>query len=443
MTQIQDVLPSCSAFLNFEFLRILGTAPFHGSEVGESLEVAAKLKNNDPEVWWREWSSLAERAEQTGKDALRSGDTTTARWAFLRACNYRRTSEFLLHHLLGDPRMLLALNQSTEDFKTACSLFEEQVVFLDIPYQKSSRLPGYLFLPKSPPVRGTKTPVLVITGGFDGTQEELYFPYVAGALPRGYAAVLFEGPGQGVVARRKEDRLHLRPDWEVVTAAVLDELFRLSQEHPEWDLDLDKVALAGPSMGAYFALRGATDPRVAACISLDGFYNLREIVQKRMPSVMIRAIDRGWISDAVLDHLIWLVGKLDFQARWETGHGILACGIQSPAGVLREFVSRYKLQGLDGQPFLNNVKCPVLVTGAPDSIYFSMEAGARRIYNELNGLQRDPETRLWAPETPGQGSLQAKVAALASLHENVFGWLDHIFGIIRVSGKPTENNEGR
>lgn len=431
---IMAFLPKCSPFFNFEFLRVLGTAPYHGAEIADCLEVVPLLKPNDSETWYREWSRLAARAEATGRNALRTGDVTAARWAFLRACNYRRASEFMLHHNVGDARMAVALEQSTSDFKTACGLMEEHVEFLNIPYQQRSTLPGYLFLPQArttTPNSNGKIPVVIISGGFDSTQEELYFAYVAGALPRGYAAVLFEGPGQGIVARRSEDRLHLRHDWEVVISAVLDEVIRLAEAHPDWNLDTNQIALLGPAMGAYFALRGATDHRIAACVSLDGFYDLREMMAKRMPGLMMRAIDEGWIGASVINWLIQLVGRLDFQARWETGHGMIACGISSPVGVLREFVTKYNLREPSGQSILERVKCPVLVTGAKDSLYFSVDAGARRIYNELRAAPVDREVRLWLPETPGQGSLQAKIGALASLHEVVFGWLDGVFSIRR------------
>jgi len=38
-----------SAFFNFEFLRLLGTAPFEGGEIAEILEAVSKIKDLDPE----------------------------------------------------------------------------------------------------------------------------------------------------------------------------------------------------------------------------------------------------------------------------------------------------------------------------------------------------------------------------------------------------------
>lgn len=82
-----------SEFFNFEYVRVLGMAPVQGAEVGECLEVAAKIRKNDPESWYRAWSEAAEIAEALGEEALTLHDRETARGAFLRACNYRRASE--------------------------------------------------------------------------------------------------------------------------------------------------------------------------------------------------------------------------------------------------------------------------------------------------------------------------------------------------------------
>ena len=86
-----------SEFFNFEYVRVLGMAPVGGAEVGECLEVAAKIKKNDPESWYRAWSEAAAIAEGAGEQALEARDRETARLAFLRASNYHRASELYEH----------------------------------------------------------------------------------------------------------------------------------------------------------------------------------------------------------------------------------------------------------------------------------------------------------------------------------------------------------
>ncbi|KAI1824108.1 Alpha/Beta hydrolase protein [Xylaria intraflava] len=434
---MQKVLPSCSEFLNFEFLRLIGSAPFQGAEIGECLEAAAAIRPNDPESWYRVWTGAAERAERIGEETLRSGDREAARWAYLRASNYRRSSEFLLHHpsSLRDPRLFDAISRSIDDFKKSCALLDSPFICFEVPFGGNEPLPAYLFLPSPGSTRsGSKVPVLLCTGGFDSTQEELYYFFAAGARTRGYACVSFEGPGQGIVARRNKPQ-HLRPDWEVVVAAVLDEFTSEAKAHPEWNLDLDRIALAGASLGGYLALRGALDPRVKAVASIDGTPDMGITAKTHLPWLLIEAIEKRWVSDAVFDRLLLALTKFDFKSSWEFGHGMLVMGITSPVNLVREMMHNYRLNdaGSDGVPLYKKIKGPVLVTAASSTLYFPLEMGPQLVYDILSHLQPGETKEMWIPDSPSQGGLQAKVAALASLHVKVFGWLDRVFEVDRPS----------
>ena len=62
-----------------------------------------------------------------------------------------------------------------------------------IPYAGTT-LPGYFFRAGPEP---DPRPTVILTGGYDGTAEELYFSNGAAALARGYNVLAFDGPGQG------------------------------------------------------------------------------------------------------------------------------------------------------------------------------------------------------------------------------------------------------
>ncbi|KAH9908266.1 alpha/beta-hydrolase [Xylariomycetidae sp. FL2044] len=416
---MKSILPS--EFFNFEYVRVLGMAPVNGAEVGECLDAAAKIKSNDPESWYHAWSGAAETAEAAGEEAVLAGDKETARCAYLRACNYRRASEFMLHVSPEDPRLLPIMTQAVQNFKTALKFFESSVITLDIPYERH-KLPGYLYLPQ--PGSGTvgdKVPLIVNTNGFDSVQEELYFFTAAGTTARGYATLTFDGPGQGIVLRR--DKLSIRPDWEVVIAAVLDHLFALAEDHPEWHLDLSKVALTGAAMGGYFALRGALDPRVKACISTDGFYDFEAAVRDRSPFFA------RYLSDGISDSIIDFVCKFQVQLQFELGHAKLAFGTKSVSEALRRLAC-LTLEPKGEKTVCARIKCPTLVTTGRDSIY---KIEARRIYDELTSLQEGETKEFWDPPSPGQGSLQAKAAAITHFNAKTITWLDQVFGIQRES----------
>ena len=145
---------------------------------------------------------------------------------------------------------------------------------MNIPYDNNKTLPGYLHLPiASKRLRGDSgTPIVINCGGADSTQEELYFIYGVAGPELGYAVLTFDGPGQGMLL--KKDQIPMRPDYEAVTGCVLDYLAQVASENLGYGLDLDRVAVAGVTMGGYYTLRAATDSRIHAYISVDPFYSL-------------------------------------------------------------------------------------------------------------------------------------------------------------------------
>lgn len=305
-------------FFNFETVRILGMAPSGGAELAECLEAVGKIKDNDAESWHAAWAEQALKVEALAEQARKSGDRAAARNALLRSSNYTRASYYMMTGggpLVPDPRMLPIIEKSVGLFREATQFFDhEGVIPLEIPFGKKS-LPGYLYLP--PPWRrlpGGKLPIVIANGGADGLAEEIYFLAPAAALELGYAAVTYEGPGQGLTLHR--DGLRFRPDWEVVASAVIDHLEAVAAKQPELGLDLDRVAVWGASLGGYFALRAAAnDQRLKACIAIDPVHDLWDFATTQVPKSFLKAWERGWIGDGTVDAVIGLVMRLAFQMK--------------------------------------------------------------------------------------------------------------------------------
>ncbi|KAB8073409.1 hypothetical protein BDV29DRAFT_157597 [Aspergillus leporis] len=96
------------------------------------------------------------------------------------------------------------------------------------------------------------------------------------AVQLGYAVLLFDGLGQGIVFKR--DGIPMRPGFETVLSRVLDDLWMLASTHPEWDLDLTRVAVARVSLGGSFALRAAAaDTHIVECVTADPVYSLWDV----------------------------------------------------------------------------------------------------------------------------------------------------------------------
>ncbi|RAH68495.1 uncharacterized protein BO66DRAFT_326781 [Aspergillus aculeatinus CBS 121060] len=407
-----------SDFFHFEFLRVLASAPAGGAETGECLAVLPQVADGDAEAWYRAWTAQAQQARGLGDEALVSGDTLAASGAYLRASNYFRASEFFLHTRPDDPRSLAAIEHSVAVFDKGVDLLDTcTVARVEIPYEEekgAARLPGRLYLPRSGAAQAgqgqdkSKLPLLIMTGGFDSTQEELYFFGPAAALPRGYAVLTFEGPGQGICLRR--DGLRLRPDWEHVTTKVLDVVeSQLAEDYP---IDLERVAVVGASLGGYFALRAAADPRVRACVSCDACYDLFDVTRSRMPGWFIN----GWLGGRLSDGFFnWVVNRLagwSFQLRWEFGHSMWVYGVETPAEVMR-CMQQYHARG-----FLQKVKCSTFVTGAAHTFYFTPKQNTEPIFETLGHLPPQKK-RLWIGKGVEGGGLQAKIGAWAVFHQKM------------------------
>ncbi|OPB36214.1 hypothetical protein A0O28_0109900 [Trichoderma guizhouense] len=416
-----------SDFFNFEFLRVLAVAPFYGAETGECLESRTQITDGDPESWYRAWTLQAERAVNIAEEASKHGDRVEASWAFIRAANYYRSSEFFLHCDAQDPRILDAIQKSSNVFERGVRLLDGELYTFDIPFEDNISLPARLFLPPAHKRVTDKLPILVQNGGFDSTQEELYFYGPAGGLPRGYAVLTYDGPGQGISLRR--DKTRMVPDWERVTAKVLDYLeSKLAAKH---NIDLDRIAVMGASLGGYLVLRAAGDPRVKAAISIDGCYDLFDVTKSRMPNWFIGGWLSGWLSDGFFNFVVNRLTASNFQLRWEFGHSMWLYGVDNPADVMRQ-MQRFTLRLEDGKEYLDKLKCATLVTGAADTFYFVPDINAEQIYEKLGHLDSGKK-ELWVGKGVHEGGLQAKTASTALSHQKIFAFLDTQFGIIRPS----------
>ena len=250
--------------------------------------------------------------------------------------------------------------------------------------------------------------------------------FAAAGTELGYAVLTFEGPGQGVVLRQQ--KVTMRPDWEVVSSCVLDYLSEYSSLHTEFDLDLDRIAISGASMGGYYAIRAASDPRIKACLSIDPFYDMWDFATTRVPSWFINAWTGGWFGDGFFNSTIDFLSRHAFQMKWEFAVTRWIFGCETPAEAMyamRKFTSKQK----DGD-FLDKVNCPVFVTGAAHSFYFDEEADTLKIYKTLKHLPED-QKKVWIPKNPGEGGLQAKIGAWGVLQTRSFEFLDGNFGIQR------------
>lgn len=212
------------------------------------------------EDWCAEWVAMAELHETLGDQALREGRAVTAGEAFARAALYYHTGQSVY---FADPGAKRRVQERQRDaYRKAMPHLRPPAVQLEVPFEGIT-FPGNLRLPEG----GWPAPCVLLTPGADSTKEEFY-TLEHEFLKRGVATFSYDGPGQGLTWAR----LKLRPDWERPVGAVVDAL----AVRPE--LDASRLGIWGRSFGGYAAPRAAAlEPRLRACISIGGFYDLQAI----------------------------------------------------------------------------------------------------------------------------------------------------------------------
>ena len=380
---------------DFELQRTLGVTLSGGADINECLSTGKKIVEGDEESWYTHWQALADRVYLIGERALAAGHTISAREAFQRACNYYRTAEFFLHGNPKDPRINESWRLSRDSFQKAAQLMEHPVEVITIPYEETT-LPGYFLRPDE---SGKRRKTLIIQTGFDGTAEELYFTRAFFALKRGYNVLLFEGPGQGGALR--EQHLFFRTDWEKVVTPVVD--YALSRK----EVDPDRLALMGISMGGYLVSRAAAfEHRLAAIIANPSSGDL--YVQDRAQLPELR--DHPEESNQYLRQAM----EKNIGFRWFINNGMFSTNTASPVEFLL-FWSQYELGEL-----VTKIKTNTLCVASKGDHFMNY----KRIQQFYDDLQCSKTLLLFTREEAASDHCQ--MGALAVSSSRIYDWLDEV-----------------
>lgn len=237
--------------------------------------------------WHQRWSALGVHHEGRGAEALAAGLLETARMSYRKAAACHHYAEFFY---FDD----MAAKQASRDRVTA--VFEHllphlrEVVRPFRVHHEGTLVPGYLMMP---PGEGP-WPTVVLVNGLDSAKEVELYAFARELLVRGMAAVVFDGPGQGVHVGRTP----MVVDFERVVAAVLAEVTAA----PE--VDTERMGIFGVSFGGYLAARAAAFlPGFRACVNLSGgfdhdsFASINAMVREDFRIVF------GMPDDASMEHL--------------------------------------------------------------------------------------------------------------------------------------------
>jgi alpha-beta hydrolase superfamily lysophospholipase len=389
--------------LDAQLVRVAGSAPYGGAELGECLATASRIKERDLLSWFDEWSKTAESAARLGELHASRGDTESARLAFLRASNYHRNAGVMLYGTPLNPRLVESNTRQTDAFRRACELMPIPPQVIEIPYEQTV-LPGYFFAAAGD---ARPRPTVILTGGYDGTCEELYLWNGVAALARGYNVLAFDGPGQG--APLLQHGMPIRADWEAVVSPVVD----YATGRP--DVAADQLALLGLSLGAHLAPRAASaEHRLAACLADCGSYDLYASFLSRLPRPLAVRFDAGKrgarrLVSAILERMMQKP-----TAGWVLRRGLLVHGAETPL----ELIDAMREFSLAGRA--ERITCPTWVCNAEGD---DISESARQLVDAL----RCPHE--FVTFTADEGGGDHCVAAARTLyHARSFGWLGGVLG---------------
>jgi Alpha/beta hydrolase family len=385
----------------------LAYIPYGGADFGELAAVARAVGDGDDDAFYRAWVEAADHLQSEADERLSAGHRESARELYLRASSYYATS---YHPLYGEPvdaRLLDAFRKQVAALDQGLALGRVPVKASRIPLGDTS-MPAYLL-----PAIGHETdvrPLVIFTNGYDATITDMYFACAVAATQRGYHALLFDGPGQGEMLY--EQGVRLRPDWEVVTSAVVD--FAVEQSI----VDRDRIALSGWSLGGYLAPRGASgEHRLAAVIADPGQWSVADSARGfaiKLGATAEQAAHLGRLDQKLIDQIMAVVKK-NKRLYWSiVSRGFWVNGSRN----LQEFLAQteeYTLEGRGG-----DIACPTLLTVPEnDPLADSYQSFVKALGDRATVIH------FTAAEGAGQ---HCEMFNRTRLNRRVFDWLDDTLG---------------
>ena len=282
------------------------------------------------EDWCGAWSERGEVHRALGDAALEGGYRLSAGEHFTTAAVCHHFGKFLFVH--DTEQMRRAHVAAVAARQAALDLVDPPGERVEIPWG-AHVLAGILRRPTGV----DRPPVVIMAMGLDSAKEEMHSNEEV-FLRRGLATLSFDGPGQG----EAEYDLPIHPAYEEPVAAVIDHLAARR------DVDADRLAIWGVSLGGYYAPRAAAFlDRLRACVSLTGPFDFAEAFDRAPPLTRAAFVARSHAADEE---------------------------------AARDVAARMTLEGIAGR-----IRCPTYVVGGALDRVLPPEH-ARRLAREVSGL---------------------------------------------------------
>jgi fermentation-respiration switch protein FrsA (DUF1100 family) len=397
--------------LDFNARFALGAAGSGAAEVGETMTAinAANAAGGTLPAFVDAFTALGQRVGAIADQARRDGHLVSARGAHLRAAEYYAQVLFFILGTTTPAEEPNVYRQVRRHWEAYGALAEPRILKVKIPYQGTT-IPGYFMRPDD---SGRARPTVIVNNGSDAQSVEVFSYGGAAAVARGYNALIFEGPGQG--AMLFERKIPFRYDWEKVITPIVSWLRNRS------DVDRDRIALTGWSMGGELVVRAAAfEHRLVAVVADPGMSD----PWSAWPAV-VRDVQQA--GDAAAQNLEWTQGIIPeltpseaftIKKRGEifaTKFLVEARAGQVPTDYALLSTTMEKFNCL---PIADKVRTPTLVTKYEADQF--VEPQAQVVYDQL----RKPKAL--TTFTVAQGA-DFHCAPMAPQYRNevVFDWLAH------------------
>ncbi len=363
---------------SFQVTRLLGIIDFGGADFTEIHEVIQRVRIGDEESWITEWSRMGALCEAQAREAERHGNRLTARFAWQRASNYHRASQF---YMLGqDARKIPTLRKVQDTFRAAMPHFDHACEVVEVPYEGTT-LPGY-FVPAR--TGAGPRPTILYLNGADSLSEEAYFTVALPASMAGYHCLVYNAPGVGRTLYEKG--IPTRPDCEHFVTPTVEFLLKRK------DVDPKRLCVVGESFAAYLVPRAAAfEPRFAAAVSWGAVYSWGNAYRPR-----------EWYTTPPHPHVWALIGAKSLDEFWFKRDA-------------------YNLEGV-----LGRVQCPILVlVGAEDWAPQAVSQGVRYLEELGSAVKR---LRVVERAQGLGGVTHCQKDNLHVMHAHTFNFLNEVLG---------------
>jgi len=214
-----------------------------------------------------------------------------------------------------------------------------------------------------------------------------------------------EGPGQWS-ALQMNPGLYLRPDYEAPVKAAVDYLVGRG------DVDPDRIALFGPSLGSLLAARAvAFERRIKACVCQGLVVDVYEAWHAVWPLVLRKAPAN--IFDIVFSGL----EKLSPQLRGMANHFRWMLGVSKPHAIIDAW-KPYHVGELAPK-----ISCPMLIVYGEAEAAQSDERVALSALRFIRKLAGPVSLQIFGFEE-GWAATHCQIGSLAVMQALVFDWLD-------------------